>query len=65
MKFTLVKPNQNVFDCLHFTQNIWKDTTSVCFGTATEAGGGIRIAARYAPGGNVLGTFLTNVLPEG
>ena len=60
---TLNKPNGNPFDCFHFTQNIWKSTTQVCFGTATEKGGGIRIAGRYLGAGNYLGQFEPNVLP--
>lgn len=57
-------PNNSPLDCLHFTQNIWKTTTSVCYGKAVGSDGNTYVAARYSPPGNFLGIFDQNVLPR-
>jgi hypothetical protein len=58
---------------LHFTQLIWKTTTSIGMGLATTVpaqslpgqpqGRATYVVMRFAPAGNVIGTFLDNVLP--
>jgi hypothetical protein len=54
-------PNPGGFgDCGHFTQNVWKATTSVCVAKAVNAPGTF-VVARYEPGGNMLGQFETQV----
>ncbi|CAG5110326.1 Oidioi.mRNA.OKI2018_I69.chr2.g4738.t1.cds [Oikopleura dioica] len=47
-------------DCGHFTQNIWKSTTTVCVAKAIRPHG-TYIVARYEPAGNMFGEFLENV----
>ncbi|TLS20906.1 uncharacterized protein PpBr36_10719 [Pyricularia pennisetigena] len=44
----------------HYTQMIWKTTTEVGFGTATDGNGGIYVVARYNPAGNMLGQTPTS-----
>ncbi|CAG5110327.1 Oidioi.mRNA.OKI2018_I69.chr2.g4739.t1.cds [Oikopleura dioica] len=54
-------PNPNSFgDCGHFTQNVWKATTSVCVAKAVNSEG-TYIVARYEPGGNIMGQFVAQV----
>merc|ERR1712048_129665 len=57
------QPSGTPIDCLHFTQQMWKDTTSVCYGKATGTDGKTYVVARYSPTGNVVGTFHSQVLP--
>ena len=50
----------------HFTQLVWKSTTSIAYGSAINAINGKMFSVmRYFPPGNVLGNFGTNVLPLG
>jgi len=54
-------PNPGGFaDCGHFTQNVWKATTSVCVAKAINDQGTF-VVARYEPGGNFLSQFTTQV----
>lgn len=39
----------------HYTQMIWKTTTEVGFGTASDGKGGVYVVARYNPAGNMVG----------
>jgi len=54
-------PNPGGFgDCGHFTQNVWKATTSVCVAKAVNSAGTF-VVARYEPGGNFMSQFTTQV----
>merc|ERR1712127_1121881 len=54
-------PNPGGFgDCGHFTQNVWKATTSVCVAKAVNAQGTF-VVARYEPGGNFVNMMTTQV----
>jgi len=57
-------PQDNVYMCLHFTQNVWVATQSVCLAKATSSTGKTYVAARYHPSGNFLGQFQANVLSD-
>jgi len=54
-------PNPGSFgDCGHFTQNVWKATTTVCVAKAVNSAGTF-IVARYHPAGNMnIGTEMVN-----
>jgi len=47
-------------DCFHFTQIVWKATTSVCVAKAVNAQGTF-VVARYEPGGNFVSQITTQV----
>merc|ERR1719223_1397832 len=49
-------PNPLSFECGHFTQNVWKATTSVCI-AKSENSQGTYIVARYNPPGNIIGYY--------
>ncbi len=50
----------------HFTQLVWKDTTDVGFGFASNAAGTANyVVARYSPAGNYAGEFIASVLKKG
>lgn len=57
-------PSGTPIDCLHFTQQMWKDTTAACYGKAVGTDGKTYVVARYTPTGNVLGNFHSQVLPK-
>ena len=50
--------------CGHFTQQVWKATTHVCYSWSQGPDQWEYIVARYKPRGNVLNQYTTNVLPE-
>jgi hypothetical protein len=45
-----------------FTQLVWRESREVGFGVA-GAGANIYIVALYYPGGNIVGSYVQNVLP--
>ena len=47
----------------HFTQVVWKSTTSVGFGVSQSSSGWYYVVANYFPAGNYLNQFEQNVLP--
>ncbi len=50
----------------HFTQVVWKSTTSFCIAYATTADGqDTYVVAQYTPPGNYIGDFLKNVIQKG
>jgi uncharacterized protein YkwD len=49
-------------DTGHFTQMVWKDTTSVGFGMAAK-GSRTVIVTNYYPAGNYAGEYVKNVVP--
>jgi len=54
-------PNPGGFgDCGHFTQNVWKATTSVCVAKAVNSAGTF-VVARYEPGGNFVSQMTTQI----
>lgn len=46
----------------HFTQVVWKSTTKLGCGTASD-GPNVYVTCRYDPGGNMMGAFADNVQP--
>ena len=49
----------------HFTQVVWKGSTKMGVGKATNGSGWTYVVANYAPAGNMQGAFTANVLPPG
>ncbi len=50
----------------HFTQLVWKGTTDVGFGFASNAAGTANyVVARYSSAGNYAGEFIDNVREKG
>ena len=47
----------------HFTQAVWKDSQQVGFGLAVNPDGQNFVVATYQPAGNMVGSYLQNVLP--
>lgn len=46
----------------HFTQVVWKASTKMGCGTASD-GPNVYVTCRYSPAGNLMGAFPDNVLP--
>lgn len=44
----------------HYTQIIWKSTTKIGMGIASDGSGGYYVVARYTPEGNVIGETPTS-----
>merc|ERR1711920_201277 len=49
------------FGCGHFTQNIWKSTTHMCYQYAKGADDREYVVARYSPPGNFQTMYHTNL----
>ena len=49
----------------HFTQLVWKGSTKMGVGKATNGSGWTFVVANYSPAGNMQGAFTANVLPPG
>ena len=49
--------------CGHFTQQVWKDSTRVCYGYYKDNDGWEYVSARYQPRGNYKGQYKNNVFP--
>ena len=47
----------------HFTQLVWKGSTKVGMGVARNSENHVYVVANYYFGGNIVGSFKTNVLP--
>ncbi|XP_077506906.1 Golgi-associated plant pathogenesis-related protein 1-like [Amblyomma americanum] len=48
----------------HFSQMVWRSSTTFGVGKARTRSGKIIVVAMYKPAGNVLGEFQNNVLPQ-
>nr|XP_037270250.1 Golgi-associated plant pathogenesis-related protein 1-like [Rhipicephalus microplus] len=48
----------------HFSQMVWRSSTTFGVGKARTRSGKIIVVAMYKPAGNVLGEFHRNVLPQ-
>lgn len=51
----------NLQDVRHFTQLVWKGSTSIGIGMATDSDGRIYFVCLYQPPGNVAGQFAANL----
>lgn len=52
------------FTAGHFTQVVWKESTQLGVGMATD-GIKVFVVGQYRPAGNTKGSFYQNVLPPG
>ncbi|KAH9361703.1 hypothetical protein HPB48_005144 [Haemaphysalis longicornis] len=48
----------------HFSQMVWRSSSTFGVGKARTRSGKIIVVAMYKPAGNVLGEFQNNVLPQ-
>ena len=65
-KYNYNNPESNNFNEIgHFSQLVWKSSTSVGMGIARSSSGLTFVAMNFHPPGNYFGLFTSNVLPTG